>query len=126
MCAQNLYTPSAIVSELNAIKSISAEFLDHQSSRRPFFGDWTSLLKKYFKSMPPNYTGNYLFEINQGIVSMHHLVNTPDNEAVQFLRILILFIKRFFSICFEVASSPLMTSRRLTWSSSLMWSLRSG
>jgi len=39
MRAQNLYTPSAIVSELNAIKSVSADFLDHQSSQRPFFGD---------------------------------------------------------------------------------------
>jgi hypothetical protein len=29
MHAQNLYTPSVIVSELNAIKSVSAEFLDH-------------------------------------------------------------------------------------------------
>jgi hypothetical protein len=29
MHAQNLYTPSAIVSELNTIKSVSAEFLDH-------------------------------------------------------------------------------------------------
>jgi hypothetical protein len=84
MRAQNFYTPSAIISELNAIKSVSAEFLDQQSSRQPFFGDWTSLLKKYFKSMPPNYTGNYFFEINQGIVSMRHLVSTPDNEAVQF------------------------------------------
>jgi hypothetical protein len=84
MRAQNLYTPSAIVSELNAIKSVSTEFLDHQSSRRPFFSDSTSLLKKYFKSMPPNYTGNYFFEIDQGIVSMRHLVNTPDNEAIQF------------------------------------------
>jgi hypothetical protein len=82
MRAQNLYTPRAIISELNAIKSVSAELLDHQSSRRPFFGDWTSLLKKYFKSMPPNYTGNYCFEIDQGIVSMRHLVSTPDNEAV--------------------------------------------
>jgi hypothetical protein len=88
MRAQNLYTPNVIVSKLNAIKSVSAEFLDHQSSRRPFFGDWTSLLKKYFKSMPPNYTGNYFFEINQGIVSMRHLVSTPDNEAVQFLMLL--------------------------------------
>jgi hypothetical protein len=34
--------------------------------------------------MPPNYTGNYFFEIDQGIVSMRHLVSTPDNEAVQF------------------------------------------
>jgi len=84
MRAQNLYTPSAIVSELNAIKSVFAEFLDHQSSWRPFFGDWTSFLKKYFKSMPPNYTGNYFFEIDPGIVSMRHLVSTPDNEAVQF------------------------------------------
>jgi len=84
MHAKNLYTPSAIVSELNTIKSVSAEFLDHQSLRRPFFGDWTSLLKKYFKSMPLNYTGKYFFEIDQGIVSMHHLVSTPDNKAVQF------------------------------------------
>jgi hypothetical protein len=88
MRAQNLYTPSAIVFEFNAIKSVSTEFLDHQSSRRPFFGDWTSLLKKYFKSMPPNYTGNYFFEINQGIVSMRHLISTPDNEAVQFSMLL--------------------------------------
>jgi hypothetical protein len=29
MHAQNLYTPSAIVFELNTIKSVSAEFLDH-------------------------------------------------------------------------------------------------
>jgi hypothetical protein len=84
MRAQNLYTPSVIVSELNAIKSVFAEFLDHQSSRRPFFGDWTFLLKNYFKSMAPNYTGNYFFEIDQGIVNMRHLVSTPDNEAVQF------------------------------------------
>jgi hypothetical protein len=34
--------------------------------------------------MPPNYTGNYFFEINQGIVSMRHLISTPDNKAVQF------------------------------------------
>jgi len=38
--------------------------------------------------MPPNYTGNYFFEINQGIVSMRHLISTPDNEAVQFLMLL--------------------------------------
>jgi hypothetical protein len=88
MHAQNLYTPSAIVSELNAIKSVSVEFLDHQSSRRPFFGDLTSLMKKYYKSMPSNYTGNYFFEIDQGIVSMRHLVSTPDNEAVQFSMLL--------------------------------------
>jgi hypothetical protein len=84
MRAQNLYTPSTIVSEFNTIKFVSAEFLVHQSSRQPFFGDWTSLLKKYFKSMPLNYTGNYFFEIDQGLVSMRHLVSTPNNEAVQF------------------------------------------
>jgi len=39
MRAQNLYTPSAIVSKLNAIKSVFVEFLDHQSLQRPFFGD---------------------------------------------------------------------------------------
>ncbi|CAM6016160.1 unnamed protein product [Sphagnum balticum] len=39
--------------------------------------------------MPPNYTGNYFFEIDQGIVSMHHLISTPDNEAVQFPMLLL-------------------------------------
>jgi hypothetical protein len=34
--------------------------------------------------MPLNYTSNYFFEIDQGIVSMRHLVSTPDNEAIQF------------------------------------------
>ncbi|CAM6018172.1 unnamed protein product [Sphagnum balticum] len=34
--------------------------------------------------MPPNYTGNYFFEIDQGIVNMRHLVSMPNNEAVQF------------------------------------------
>jgi hypothetical protein len=38
--------------------------------------------------MPPNYTSNYFFEIDQGIVSMRHLVSTPDNEAVQFSMLL--------------------------------------
>ncbi len=39
--------------------------------------------------MPPNYTCNYFFEIDQGIVSMCHLVSTPDNEAVQFSMLLL-------------------------------------
>jgi hypothetical protein len=34
--------------------------------------------------MPPNYSGNYFFEIDQCIVSMRHFVSTPDNEVVQF------------------------------------------
>jgi len=34
--------------------------------------------------MPPNYTGNYFFEIDQGIVNMRHLINMPNNEVVQF------------------------------------------
>jgi hypothetical protein len=38
--------------------------------------------------MPPNYTSNYFFEIDQGIVSMRHLISTLDNEAVQFLMLL--------------------------------------
>jgi hypothetical protein len=39
--------------------------------------------------MPPNYTGNYFFEIDQGIVSMRHLVSTPNNEVVQFPMLLL-------------------------------------
>jgi len=39
--------------------------------------------------MPLNYSGNYFFEIDQGIVSMCHLVSTPDNEVVQFPMLLL-------------------------------------
>jgi hypothetical protein len=39
--------------------------------------------------MPPNYTGNYFFEIDQGIVSMRHLVSTPNNEVIQFPMLLL-------------------------------------
>jgi hypothetical protein len=39
--------------------------------------------------MPPNYIGNYFFEIDQGIVNMRHLVSTPNNEAVQFSMLLL-------------------------------------
>jgi len=34
--------------------------------------------------MPSNYTCNYFFEIDKGIVSMRHLVSTLDNKAIQF------------------------------------------
>ncbi len=46
--------------------------------------------------MPLNYTGNYFFEIDQGIVSMRHLVSTPDNEAIQFSMLL---LENIDSVC---------------------------
>lgn len=88
MRSVNLYNPDAIVSLLNDIKSVSAKFLDHRSTTRPFFGEWRPLLTKYLKPMPTNYTSHYYFEIEKGVVEMRHLATTPNDESMHFPMIL--------------------------------------
>ncbi|XP_078732831.1 uncharacterized protein LOC144947479 isoform X1 [Lampetra fluviatilis] len=81
MKGKNFYTPLDIVDTVNLINSIEATFIDHQDAQRPFYTGWESLLKKHFKSMPPRYTSNYFFEVDEGVLSMRHLSSTPDNEV---------------------------------------------
>ncbi len=63
-CVPKTSTPRAWLYLSSTPLSLSVSnswIINHRDESRPFFGDWTSLLKKYFKSMPPNYIGNYFF-----------------------------------------------------------------
>lgn len=46
------------------------------------------MLSRYFKPMLVKYTGNYFFEINPAVVSMHHFVTTLDSDMKVFATIL--------------------------------------
>ena len=54
-----------MVSIMNTVKSIEAEFLDHKSSKSLFVSGWKELLGKYFESLPNGYTNNYYFEFEK-------------------------------------------------------------
>ncbi|KAJ1567338.1 hypothetical protein HK096_010211, partial [Nowakowskiella sp. JEL0078] len=77
----NLYTAHEIVDECNKIKSVNAEFLNHNDKNRPFFTNWDSILSKYFKKMPTGYTANYFFKFSEGTVVMRHLTSSPETKA---------------------------------------------
>ncbi|ETI52717.1 hypothetical protein F443_04225, partial [Phytophthora nicotianae P1569] len=77
----NLYAPNEIVAKMNESKSVRAQFIDHRSHLLTFFYGWPELLYKYFTNMTSGYTENYFFEIDGGIVSMKHLVTTPDEDV---------------------------------------------
>lgn len=58
------------------------EFLDHHDPKCPFFVGWETILDKYSKSMPTSFTRYYFFEFDEGIVSMKHLVDSPESEQI--------------------------------------------
>ena len=78
---RNIYTPHEMVSMMNTVKSIKAEFLDHKSSKPLFVSGWKELLGKYFESLPNGYTNNYYFEFENGTATVRRVCSTPDDEA---------------------------------------------
>lgn len=80
----NLYTPQEIVQKCNTVNSVEAKFLDHTDSHRPFYCKWDAILNKYFLNLPIGYISNYLFEFAEGVVTMRHIISTPDDQAVNF------------------------------------------
>jgi hypothetical protein len=77
----NYYCPKDFAAVMNTVKSVHAEFLDHSSSKRPFFINWHTILDKYFKDMPAQFTFNFFFEFDKGDVTVRHLVSTPDEDC---------------------------------------------
>jgi hypothetical protein len=80
---RNVYLPTDIAKLASEVNSVHGEFLDHESATRPFFIGWDTVLARYIKDMPPNYTGSYYFEFEKGEVTYRHLSSTPDEEAVR-------------------------------------------
>ncbi|CAM6105554.1 unnamed protein product [Calypogeia fissa] len=76
----NKYCPTEIAKACNGVKGVCAKFLDHRDPKRPFFINWEKILDKYFKSMPPRFTGYYFYEFDEGIVTMRHLATSPETE----------------------------------------------
>lgn len=81
---KNIYCPQDLAKECNNVHSVCAEFLDHNSSKRPFFIGWAAILNKYFNDMPAQNTFNYFFEFDCGVCTMRHLTSTVDADAVRF------------------------------------------
>ncbi|KAF1776809.1 hypothetical protein GQ600_11469 [Phytophthora cactorum] len=84
MKAVNLYCPEQIVAKMNETESVHATFLDHRKNHRPSFCGWEDLLSKCFKRMPPSYTNNYFFEIDNCVVTMRHLITAAQQDAEIF------------------------------------------
>jgi hypothetical protein len=86
----NCFLPEEIVKQINTIRSVSGEFLDHNSPNRPMFSDWDSILF-HLKNMPTGYTSNYFFEFSNGEVHMgscftselevHRFTDDPQDAA---------------------------------------------
>lgn len=79
---RNMFCPIEIAKTCDEVKGVSAEFLDHRDSKRPFFVNWDTILDKYFKNLPVGFTGFYFFEFDEGIISMKHLASSPESEQV--------------------------------------------
>ena len=80
-----IYTPDDLLKTINKTKSIDAEFISHEDSRRPCYTGWTNFLSKYFTNFPTGFTSNYVFEFNNGKVTMQHLISDEPDEAVTII-----------------------------------------
>lgn len=82
MKGKNFFTPMAIIDVINKIKGMNRMFIGHFDSNWPCFTCWDPILNKYFKSLPPYYTLNYFFEIEQGHLNMRLLTSSPSSSAI--------------------------------------------
>ena len=70
---RNVYHPKDIAERANAF-----------TTKRPFFIGWDNILNKYFNDMPAQYTFNFYFELDQGVMTIRRLTTTPAEEAFSF------------------------------------------
>ena len=77
----DLYLPEQFVARFNSIKSVNAEFLNHECSNRLMFRNWDDVLHRHFVPIPTikdgGYTSFYFFEFKNGILSMR---KTAESE----------------------------------------------
>ena len=78
---QNLFHPNEMVECINTIKSVTAQFLDHNDPARPLHVGWDKLLKDNMSPIPSmqggGYTKAHFFEFNKGEASIR---DTVDKE----------------------------------------------
>ena len=80
LAKKNLYTPQAIVSEVNKVKGVSAEVVDDRD--RVFF-DWKVFLDKHFPNMDAGFTSYYIFEFKNGVVHYKEVNSDGGIEIVK-------------------------------------------
>ena len=70
LAKKNLFTPQAVVVEVNKIKGLTAQVLDERDG---VFLDWKPFLDKHFPNMDPGFTSFYIFEFKNGKVEYKEL-----------------------------------------------------
>ena len=74
---KNLYTPQAVVKEVNKVKGLIGQLLD---SRDGVFLDWNPFLDKHFPNMDVGFTSFFIFKFKDRVV--HYQELGPDGEAI--------------------------------------------
>jgi hypothetical protein len=82
MKGKNFYFLMAIVEAINEVKGVNVSFIDHHDAWRLCYVSWGRIFKKHFKLLPARYMFNYLFEFDEGHVSMRSMCSTQDSEAI--------------------------------------------
>ena len=80
----NLYTLEEIVEKIDGTKSIYPEIIRNGYSSSPCRSGWGRVLSKYIRKMPPGYTKNHIFSIEDGVVSFKHIASTSESAACLF------------------------------------------
>ena len=78
---RNIYHPNDVISIVNTVQGLNAEFLDHNAPKPPFFIGWDALMAKYFQPMPGGFTNNFFFEFDKGVCTVFEQADTPNSEA---------------------------------------------
>ena len=78
---RNIYHPNDVISIVNTVQGLNAEFLDHNAPKPPFFIGWDALMAKYFQPMPGGFTNNFFFEFDKGVCTVFERADTPNSEA---------------------------------------------
>ena len=77
-----IFTPDQLLKEINSVEEIYAEFISHDDNNRPCYTNWSQFLSNYLTCLPNGFTSNYVLEFYQGKVTMKHLMNEDESEAV--------------------------------------------
>ena len=81
---KNIYSPVDVVEEMNKVKSVSAELINHnREDRRASFTGWDTFLNKYMNKMPAGFTTNHVIEFVQRTVTMKHLYTSKEEVTVR-------------------------------------------
>ena len=80
----NLYCLDEIVERVATVKSLYPEHLQNTRNASPCRSGWDRVLSKFIRKMPPGYTKNYFFSIEDGVVSFKHIATTPDDASCSF------------------------------------------